>query len=220
MTIRAYDELYLQSAQSVLGHSVDFAVMSLDLNPDDFGNALCISPAAIQFSSGNPRYTVGMNGCEFAREVLDSAYISFSDTEDIMYLDKSPEYWAGWALAFYQWHSGLSFSEILSAVPLSGIIGMYYPFHEADVSNFTSAMDAEISRHHPDTRLREYRDRKGFTQAALAEYSGVPLRQIQLMEQRQRDINRTSAETLFKLCRALGCKMEDLLETHVENNAE
>ena len=213
MTIRAYDELYLQSAQNVLGHSVDFAVMSLDVNPDDYGNALCVSPAAVQFSVGNPRYTAGMNGCEFAREVLDSADIPFTDVEDVMYLDKSPEYWAGWALAFYQWHSGLSFSEILSAVPLSRIIGMYHPFHEADVSSFASAMDSELRSRHPDTRLREYRDSKGFTQAALAEYSGVPLRQIQLMEQRQRDINRTSAETLFKLCRALGCKMEDLLET-------
>ena len=38
------------------------------------------------------------------------------------------------------------------------------------------------------------------------------LRQIQLFEQRQRDINHTRAIDVVKLGRALGCKSEDLLE--------
>jgi DNA-binding Xre family transcriptional regulator len=39
----------------------------------------------------------------------------------------------------------------------------------------------------------------------------VALRQIQLFEQGQRDISRTSGETLSQLSRALHCKIEDLL---------
>jgi len=41
----------------------------------------------------------------------------------------------------------------------------------------------------------------------------VPLRQIQLFEQGQRDINKTAAVTLYKLSKALCCRMEDLLES-------
>ena len=37
-------------------------------------------------------------------------------------------------------------------------------------------------------------------------------RQIQLFEQRQRDINKASAVTLLMLSRALHCRMEDLIE--------
>ena len=50
------------------------------------------------------------------------------------------------------------------------------------------------------------------SQTALAAESGVPLRQIQLFEQGQRDINKTSAATLKQLSKALCCRMEDLIE--------
>ena len=72
MAIRAYDESYLSGAQNILGHAVDFAVMTLAIEPNDFGNALAVSESAKQFSEGNPRYVAGMNGCEFARAVLDT----------------------------------------------------------------------------------------------------------------------------------------------------
>ena len=116
MAIRAYDKLYIEGAQNVLGHAVDFAVMSLNLEPDTFGNAFAVSDSSRQFAIGNPRYVAGMNGCELARKVLSETGIPFTDTEDAMFLDKSPEYWAGWALAYYQWYSCRSFSEILTIV--------------------------------------------------------------------------------------------------------
>ena len=50
----------------------------------------------------HPRYVAGMNGCEFARVILDDVGAAYPEAEDEMYLDKSPEYWAGWALAYYQ----------------------------------------------------------------------------------------------------------------------
>ncbi|CBK83848.1 hypothetical protein CCU_25050 [Coprococcus sp. ART55/1] len=40
----------------------------------------------------------------------------------------------------------------------------------------------------------------------------VPLRQIQLFEQRQRDINKTKATDVGRLFRVLCCKTEDLLQ--------
>lgn len=53
---------------------------------------------------------------------------------------------------------------------------------------------------------------RGFSQSKLAKEAGVSLRQIQMLEQRQRDINKTQLETAVKIAKALGCKVEDLVE--------
>ena len=212
MAIRAYDELYLPGAQNILGHAVDFAIMTLALEPNDFGNALAVSESAKQFSEGNPRYVAGMNGCELARAILDDVGADYPEAEDEMYLDKSPEYWAGWALAFYQWSTALPFMEILRAVSLEKIIGMYPLYHEMDLSHFADQMNHLLKEVYQQTRLRERRSNCGLSQSELADEADVPLRQIQLFEQGQRDINKTSAITLLKLSKALHCKMEDLLE--------
>ena len=212
MAIRAYDELYLPGAQNILGHAVDFAVMTLAIEPNVFGNALAVSESAKQFSEGNPRYVAGMNGCEFARAVLDDAGAVYPESADEMYLDKSPEYWAGWALAYYQWFTSRSFMEILRAMSLNDIIRMYPLYHEMDLSHFVEQMDRFMKETYPQTRLRERRSNCGLSQSELAAEADVPLRQIQLFEQGQRDINKTSAITLLKLSKALHCKMEDLLE--------
>lgn len=212
MATRAYDEDYLNGAQRILGDAVDFAVMSLDIEPNLFGQLFAVSDTSKQFAAGNPKYIAGMNGCELARKILSETYMTFTDTEDAMYLDKGPEYWAGWALAFYQWYSGYSFMEILKAVPIDQIIGMYSIYHEMDIMQFVDHIQSKMESAYPQTKLRILREASGLSQSKLGEASGVPLRQIQLFEQRQRDINKTAAETLLKLSKALCCKMEDLIE--------
>ena len=212
MVIHAYDEIYTQYAQDILGHAVDFAVLTLDIDPDLFGSAFVVSNVSKQFAYGNPRYVAGMNGCELARMILDETHITYPATEDVMFLDKSPEYWAGWALAFYQWFSGRSFHDILDAVPLSQIINMYSVFHEMDISQFSNHMDILLRKAYPFTQLKKRRMNCGMSQSELASDSGVALRQIQLFEQRQRNINNAAGATLFRLSKALHCRMEDLLE--------
>ena len=212
MEIRAYDEDYLADAQNVLGHAVDFAVMTLNLDPDEFSNAFIVSDTSRQFAVGNPRYVAGMNGCELVRQVLSETHMPFTDVEDAMFLDRSPEYWAGWALAYYQWYSSRSFADILTAVPLSRMIEMYPVYHEMDVCQFSDHMNELIRKAYPTTRLKAYRINNRLSQSELAVESGVALRQIQLFEQRQRDINNAAAMTVFQLSKALHCRMEDLME--------
>ena len=212
MEIRAYDEAYLAGAQTILGHAVDFAVMTLNLDPEKFADAFVVSDVSRQFADGNPRYIAGMNGCELARQVLSETKTPFSDAEDIMYIDKSPEYWAGWALAYYQWYSCRPFTEILTAAPLSRIIEMYPVYHEMDIRQFADRMDDIMREAYPVTRLKAHRVNNGLSQSELAADSGVALRQIQLFEQKQRDINSAAAITLFQLSKALHCRMEDLIE--------
>ena len=144
--------------------------------------------------------------------ILDDAGVNYPEVGDEMFLDKSPEYWAGWALACYQWSTALSFMDILRAASLDDIIHMYPLYHEMDLSHFVEQMDRLIKEAYPQTRLRERRSNCGLSQSELASEADVPLRQIQLFEQGQRDINKTSAITLLKLSKALHCRMEDLLE--------
>ena len=89
---------------------------------------------------------------------------------------------------------------------------MYDPLHEADITKFSDILDARMREVFTDTSLKRIRTAYGCTQAELAKRSGVSLRSIQMYEQRNKDINKASAETLLRLSRVLGCTMEDLME--------
>ena len=164
-----------------------------------------------QIEIGNPAYIAGKNGCEVAREVIESCSDIKVPSEDIMYLDKSREYWIGWSLAYYQWMTKESFCEIDEYMPVEGLYGMYETLHEADISLFVEIMSKKRTEMRKDSTLKRLRQYADLSQKKLAEKAGVPLRQIQLFEQGQRDISKTQAITLYKLSLALGCRMEDLI---------
>lgn len=52
----------------------------------------------------------------------------------------------------------------------------------------------------------------GLSQREPVQLFGVAQRQIQLFEEKRRDINKAQAFTLFKLGKALHCDCKDLLE--------
>ena len=64
----------------------------------------------------------------------------------------------------------------------------------------------------PETNLKRIRTAYGCTQTELAQLSGVSLRSIQMYEQRNKDINKASVDTVYRLAKTLGCVMEDLIE--------
>ena len=89
---------------------------------------------------------IGMNDYEEAvPNGGDESGLEYTDAEDAMYLDKSPEYWAGWTLAYYQWESGKSFAEILSNVTLSELLDMYEVYHQMDISKSVEYLDSNFS---------------------------------------------------------------------------
>ena len=51
--------------------------------------------------------------------------------------DRSAEYWAGWALAYYQWETNLTFRRITDTVPVDEIVALYTPYHEMDIRQFS-----------------------------------------------------------------------------------
>ena len=212
MEMRAYPSDYLATSQRIMGDMLDFAVNTCQMKIDEYFGMFTVSYVSTQFQEGNPTYVAGKNGCELVKEVIVSAGLKPIEYEDQMYLDKSPEYWAGWALAYYQWYTCRTFMRIHSAVSLEEIVDMYYIYHEMDIMHFVERMNEIWNDYYKDTHLKRLRKLSGLSQRELSELSGVALRQIQLLEQRQRDLNHTRAIDVVKLGRALGCKSEDLLE--------
>ena len=212
MEMRAYLSDYVPYAQRILGDMLDFAVNMCDMDIDDYFELFTISSVSTQFQNGNTTYIAGKNGCELVREVIANAGMEPLSVKDEMYLDKSPEYWAGWALAYYQGYTCRTFIKIHKAVSLKRIVSMYDIYHEMDIIHFIDTINELWYNYYKQTNLKRLRKLAGLSQRELSELSGVPLRQIQLFEQRQRNINHTKAIDVVKLARVLGCKTENLLQ--------
>lgn len=209
---RAYNELYLSDAMNCLANMFDYAINDCKENADWFAVLFVQSGYAEQFERGNPAVISGRSGIELARQVLYYAYREKNMPERIFAQERSPEYWAGWALAQFQWHSGRRFKDIFSVMPLSEIVTMYKVYHEMDVSRFIEYAERICGETKRDTKLKTIRESRGLSQSELSEESGVKLRSIQMYEQRVNDIDKAQGQTLYKLARALGCHVEDLLE--------
>lgn len=210
--MRAYNESYLNDAKNNLADFFDYAVRDCKLNSDLFIQLFIQSGYADKFERGNPTVISGMSGTELARAVLSSVYPLRTFPEKSFSLERSPVYWAGWALAEYQWSTGKRFKDIFSRISLSEIISMYSVYHEMDIEHFIEDMNIKYNSVNRETRLKYIRENRGISQAELSELSGVKLRSIQMYEQKVNSIDKAQAGTVYKLSRVLGCTVEDLLE--------
>ena len=70
------------------------------------------------------------------------------------------------------------------------------------------------------TNLQRMRKAAGLTQHELAAEARVSVRSLQYYEQAVLDINRAAAATVYRLALALGCQMEDLLESYLEDDLD
>lgn len=213
---RAYNESYLSDAKDRLSQFFDYLINDCGMKADWVASIFLSSGYAEQFERGNPAILAGMSGIELARAVVEATYKKKKLPEPRYSEGLSPEYWAGWALAEYQWHSGKRFKDIFEHVKLSEIIPMYSVYHEMDISKFIETMDEKCATALPECRLKKMRESRGLSQSELAKISGVSLRSIQMYEQRVNDIDKAQAQTIYKLSRVIGCSMEDLLEKPME----
>lgn len=212
MMIRAYREIYLSKAQAGLGDAFDYAVNAYGISGEDFVNLFCVSTVSRRMAKGEPSIVAGKSGIEIALDVVLETTGKILDIEPVESFSRSREYWIGWAIAYYQWYSDRSYSEIFKALSFAELQKMYDTLHEADISKFVDIADARIREIFKETNLKRLRTTYGYTQAALAEASGVKLRSIQMYEQRRMNINKASVETLYRMAKVLGCSMEDLIE--------
>ncbi len=208
----AYQEIYLSKAQQVLGDAFDYAVNICNISGEDFIKLFLVSSISKRMEKGEPNCLVGKSGVELVLEILEETTNKEINASSVESIGRSREYWIGWAVAYYQWYSDRKFSEIFTVVSFEDLQNMYYTLHEADISKFVDIIDEKIKTVFSETNLKRIRLAYGCTQVELANRSGVSLRSIQMYEQRNKDINKASVDTLYRLSKTLGCSMEDLIE--------
>ena len=208
----AYSEMYLEDAMRTLGETVDFALCDQKLNPAELTAILSNSFEMRQFERGVPRVVCGMSGDELARDIVAHAGLKPAECRETYPFDRSPQYWAGWVLAYTQWVSNLGFNELLEVAPLDWIIGSYHPLHEASEDKFAEIVIDKWNKAQTNKKgLKAARKSTGLTQKELAAQSGVKLRAIQLYEQNQLDLRRASVSSALALAKTLNCSIEDLV---------
>ncbi|MBR5424334.1 MAG: helix-turn-helix transcriptional regulator [Clostridia bacterium] len=210
--IHAYREIYLSKAQSALGDAFDYAVNTCHIPGDMFIKLFSVSSIGKRMEEGDPSVLAGKSGIEIAGEVLIETTGEAPVEEPQERFGCSVEYWIGWAVAYYQWFSSRKYSDIFKALSFEDLQNMYYPLHEADITKFVDVAEERIREIFADTNLKRIRTTYGCTQAELADLSGVSLRSIQMYEQRRKDINKASTESVYRIAKVLGCSIEDLLE--------
>ena len=177
-------------------HAYD-KVYDLKYEIGDFWGLFLASGIAKRFGEGDFQLLVGMSGVELAYKVLECSGIENERIKPMYAENRSEEYWAGWALSYYQWEAGMSFAEMNLYVPIKEVLGMYDPFHEMDIRQFVDAMNVH---------------KAGLSQKELAELAGIPIRTIQQYEQRQKNINKAQVQYLIALSKVLCCEISDLVE--------
>lgn len=208
----AYREIYLSNAQSALGDAFDYAINTCGISGKDFVKLFITSSVSKRMENGEPSFLAGKSGIEIAAEVVSETMGKKLDIAAEEHFGRSEEYWIGWAVAYYQWYSSRRYSDIFKVLTYEDLQKMYYTLHEADITKFVEIADERIKEFFADTNLKRIRMSYGCTQAELAERSGVSLRSIQMYEQRNKDINKASAETVYRISKVLGCTMEDMIE--------
>lgn len=208
----AYDELYVEDAQRSLGTMLDYAVYCLHYELCFFFQMFLQSSYAEKFAHGDVTTISGKTGVELARNIVEEQTHEVCNVPPKYRMERSPEYWTGWALAYYQWYSGSSFLTIEREAPIDNICELYYPFHEMEIMQFVDRINEWRQAYRSMTYLKKMRVAAGLSQRQLSEKTDIPVKTIQQYEQRQKNINKAQAEYMIQLSRALHCKPEELLE--------
>ena len=201
--IHAYNEIYLNVVMRNLAALFDLAINAEGYDEDEFAQIFSKSDVAFGIQTGTPDMLAGKSATELLIEILgkDCKYINIP-------LDRTPQYWAGWILAYAQWYLNKSFSEILSVISFSNLVNMYYPYHEADEMKTIEVIQNLL----PDTCvLKRLRQERKLTQEQLATLSGVNVRSIRAYEQGSNELAKAQGETIVMLAKVLNCTVEDLL---------
>lgn len=140
--MRAYFEPYLKDVMRNLGVMSHFCINEYGLSPEKFSALFANSHVAEQISKGNPRFLTGLSGKEMADMLMASSVDIKSKTNSSSTYQVTPEYWAGWVMAYYQWYTAKSFNQMYAdGQTYEKVLRMYHPMHEADLAKVVEMMD-------------------------------------------------------------------------------
>lgn len=212
--MRAYSELYIDEFQDNMGEMTDYVIEQCGVSPQEFWDRFLSSRVPGEIERGNPDYLVGKSGAELAHIVLGDTGYRRDAWSVYVWTNPGRSYWTGWALAYLQWYTGLSFKDLTEyGYGAAQLAGMYNPYHEADISRFVEDVSDSLRERmcHEPSRLKKYRLYAGITQKELSARTGVKLRMIQAYEQKYQDISKAEVGSLIALSAALHCSPADLV---------
>lgn len=172
---------------------------------DEFGSMFASSVIARGIESRDPRCLAGMSGSEMASEIVGKKLVY-----DWPYLNLTPEYWTGYALAHVQWYFGRPFGYIIERYPCSLLLKGYHPLHEAPLSKVCDVIGEVLI---PENLIRARRRLLGYTQADLARIVGISPPTLKAYESGRLDAGNASGYTVRRMADALGVTMDDILLT-------
>ena len=205
--MNAYSDLYINEAQDWLGEFLETSVCVLNMELKEIWKRFVFSRYSLLFGAGDPFTICGKSGSEAAFELCGKRV----DNLPFIY-DRTPEYWLGWALAYYQWERNIPFAFITNNVDIEVMLLMYKKYHEMDITRFCEEIDRLMHLHKKEANLKKMRMSRGYSQKELAEITSIPIRTIQQYEQKQKNINNAQANYVLALAQALSCSPKDILE--------
>ncbi|MBQ3230431.1 MAG: helix-turn-helix transcriptional regulator [Clostridia bacterium] len=72
-------------------------------------------------------------------------------------------------------------------------------------------MEVSLNITYRGDKLRSVREERGLSQSQLAARAGLSVRMLQDYEQGKRDFNGAKLKTILRICIALECKLEDVI---------
>ena len=141
-----YSEYDAEYFPEEFGEMLDYAVNYLHYDPEVFLDAFLKSniPEYIEF--GYTTYIAGKDGTEICAEI----------ERDVLHIDirnrplpqnsgfstsGTRDFWVGYMIALYEWHSNRTFNEILEKVPVKYFYDYYWRYYEEDESRFLKELD-------------------------------------------------------------------------------
>lgn len=209
--MHAYSELYLRNARALLANCLDYATYTLGYDTGEFYNDFIRTDLAGRFEKGVPQVLAGMSGIELALLITEKVTGRYEYKEPVYSEGRSPEYWAGWAIAYYQWYSACSLLRLEEEVPITAMLNMYDKYHEMDIMHFVDRINDLRKDRRLVSYLKKYRELCGYSQSELSGLTGIPIKTLQQYEQGQKSLAKANAGYVLSLARALNCTQEELI---------
>lgn len=99
----------------------DYAVNGCRIEGEDFYRMFLTSTYVHRFETGNCSVVAGLSGVELAQRVIWEKTPDEELPQPVFSLARSPEYWLGFSLVYYQWYYNLEFEQITDQVTITSI---------------------------------------------------------------------------------------------------
>ena len=201
--VYAYEEKYLTTIAEIVGDIFRKATCIEDFEIDRFAQEFAKSKVAHAIEYGDLDYLI-------SEEIEDDIASLIRSEPNKEYCEdiNSREYWVGYILVFIQRAVRRSFKEIFALYLCSRLLKDYDTYGDIDPIEMVKKIKQYISM---GNKLKQFREKKKMTQQELSNTSNVTVKNIKAYEDGTVDISKAQGDTLFRLSRALGCTIEELL---------